>query len=165
MTLRIQRLPFFRDSARLFESIRDLPWPVFLDSAYPMTSQGRYDILAADPTVRLVTRGEKTEINTRNDSTVSSQDPLQLLYRYLAPKQQPPDTDLPFTGGAIGWFSYDLARRFEKPPVLADDTDGLAGDGYRIYDGRRSSIIALRTPGLWVDAAKLERTGIGWSMN
>ncbi|WP_177419051.1 aminodeoxychorismate synthase component I [endosymbiont of Lamellibrachia barhami] len=134
MTLRIQRLPYCKDSARLFESIRDLPWPVFLDSAYPMTSQGRYDILAADPTVRLVTRGEKTEILTRNDSTVSSQDPLQLLYRYLAPKQQPPDTDLPFTGGAIGWFSYDLARRFEKLPVLAEDTDGLPEMVIGIYD-------------------------------
>jgi anthranilate/para-aminobenzoate synthase component I len=34
-------------------------------------------------------------------------------------------SDLPFTGGAIGYFSYDLARRFERLPALAADDEKM----------------------------------------
>jgi len=55
--------------------------------------------------------------------------------------------DLPFPGGAIGYFSYDLARRFERLPALAADDDRNARDGgrnLRLGRHRRSS----RTPQL-----------------
>ena len=45
----LTELPYFSDSARLFEAVANKPWAVFLDSGYPATQQGRYDFISADP--------------------------------------------------------------------------------------------------------------------
>ena len=116
MTRRIQTLPYYRDSADLFERIRHEPWPIFLDSGRPMVAQGRFDILTSSPFMTLVTRGGKTEIRELGGHRVSHADPLELLREALAPAATEPPLDLPFTGGAIGFFSYDLARRWERIP-------------------------------------------------
>lgn len=42
-------------------------------------------------------------------------------------------TDLPFNGGAIGYFSYDLARRLEKLPVIAEDAEAIPEMAVGIY--------------------------------
>ena len=40
---------------------------------------------------------------------------------------------LPFNGGAIGYFSYDLARRLETLPVIAEDAEHIAEMAVGIY--------------------------------
>ncbi|MDP4651014.1 MAG: hypothetical protein NWS56_04585, partial [Haliea sp.] len=49
MNLHIEELPWRPDSALLFNALRDLPCPAWLDSAQPWANGGRYDILVADP--------------------------------------------------------------------------------------------------------------------
>jgi len=119
--LRVERLDYTRDSALLFEALRSLPWPVFLDSGQSRTNDARFDILAADPTVRLLTRGAHTEIRTRTGATYSSADPLALVEAHLG-DSAPATPDLPFAGGAIGYFAYDLGRLYEpiEPTAQAD---------------------------------------------
>jgi len=58
----LEELPYAPDSGALFEAIADLPWAVFLDSGQHHPGQSRYDILAAEPYARLLTRGNLTEI-------------------------------------------------------------------------------------------------------
>ena len=126
-------LPYFADSSALFSLIADQPWSVFLDSGFPHSNQGRYDILATDPVCTLVTQGETTRI-TRNHVTISSTaDPFDLVKAELLP---PVDgyEDLPFNGGAIGYFSYDLARRLENLPVIAQDAEQIADMAIGIYN-------------------------------
>lgn len=126
-------LPYFADSAALFSSIADRPWSVFLDSGYPCIQQGRYDIIAADPVCTLVTHGDVTEI-TRDGITVKSgADPFDLIKQALEPGFAPVD-DLPFNGGAIGYFSYDLARRLETLPIIAEDAEHIAEMAVGIYN-------------------------------
>lgn len=109
---------------------------MFLDSGYPATHQGRYDILAADPVATLVTRGAVTEIREGDAVVRSTDDPLELLQRILARMTPavPPVSSVPFTGGAIGYFSYDLGRRFERVPDIAVDVDLLPQMAVGIYD-------------------------------
>jgi para-aminobenzoate synthetase component 1 len=128
-----QSLPYFEDSARLFEAIADKPWAVMLDSGPGHSRRGRYDILAADPYLTLVTRGEHTEIRGREDSSLSVQDPFELL-RDVLQAQDESDADLPFFGGAIGYFGYDLARRIETLPALAENDEQLPEMALGIYD-------------------------------
>ena len=109
---RCLRLPYHPDSADLFETIRHLGWAVFLDSGRPWIGQGRYDILAASPYLRFITRGDTTEICDRANCRTSDADPLALLQRHLFPTESGVPGGLPFAGGAIGYFSYDLARRW-----------------------------------------------------
>ncbi len=131
MLLRTE-LPYRADSAALFETVADLPWAVFLDSGGHQLTQSRYDIIAAEPHTTLVTHGKLTEI--RSDAIeLSREDPLTLLRRHL--DIDPAGAcDLPFTGGALGYFSYDLGRRFERLPALAEDTEKMPEMAVGIYD-------------------------------
>ena len=135
MTPRLQPLPYHPDSAELFEVLRHEPWAVFLDSGRPMVDQGRYDILSSDPTLTLVTRGEETEIN-RFDGIrrVSGDDPLKLLREALAAGASDDMASVPFCGGAIGYFSYDLARRWERLPSINQDSGHPPEMAIGIYD-------------------------------
>ncbi|MDD1609031.1 MAG: aminodeoxychorismate synthase component I [Methylococcaceae bacterium] len=129
----ITALPYFADSAALFSHIAHKPWAVFLDSGYPHSQQGRYDILAADPVCTLVTHGDNTDITQQGKVTRSTADPFALVKQQLLPVNNSDTTDLPFNGGAIGYFSYDLARRLEKLPVLAEDEENIAEMAVGIY--------------------------------
>jgi para-aminobenzoate synthetase component 1 len=128
-----QPLPYFEDSAQLFAPLASRPWAVFLDSATHVDSRhGRFDIMAYGPVCTLQTFGASTAIRKDGVETVSQDDPFQLLKRELGSPLTAID-DLPFNGGAIGYFSYDLARRIEKLPVLAVDAEQIADMAVGIY--------------------------------
>jgi para-aminobenzoate synthetase component 1 len=80
-----------------------------------------------------VTHGELTEINRQGVVTQSSANPFDLVKAQLLPVDNGDTIDLPFNGGAIGYFSYDLARRLENLPVLAEDAEGIAEMAVGIY--------------------------------
>ena len=161
MSARVQPLPYCEDSAALYDGVRHLPWPVFLDSARPMTAQGRYDIIAAAPFLTLTTRGEITRIDRAGTLCQSRDDPFELLRRYLALSPTATLQDLPFAGGAIGYFGYDLARRIDSLPQQAMADDPLPELAIGIYDwalvvdhvARRSWLVGQgrdpATAGIW----------------
>jgi para-aminobenzoate synthetase component 1 len=128
----LTELPYQPDSARLFEAIADLPWAVFLDSGLHHPGQSRYDILSAQPYARLVTRGALTEIYG-DGIELSREDPFALVRRALQPDPAC-GGDLPFCGGAIGYFGYDLGRRLERLPSIAEDAEGLPEMAIGLYD-------------------------------
>ncbi len=134
----IAPLPYFSDSAELFSACVDQAWAVFLDSGFPHSNQGRYDIIAAEPVCTLVTHGEITEI-TRNGATLkSTENPFDLVKQQLrlslSFKLEAGFDDLPFNGGAIGYFAYDLARRLEALPTMAEDAEHIAEMAVGIYE-------------------------------
>ena len=124
-------LPYFTDSSTLFSAFAEQPWAIFLDSGFPNSQQGRYDIISSSPICTLVTHGHITKI-TRNDVTIeSSLDPFDLVKAELLPSTT--ENNLLFDGGAIGYFSYDLARRLEKLPIIASDAEQIADMAIGIY--------------------------------
>ena len=125
-------LSYFEDSSQLFAPIANKPWSVFLDSGFPHSNQGRYDIISTDPVTTLVTTGQRTKITNQGEITYSDKDPFLLVKQYLNNDFQP-IKDLPFNGGALGYFSYDLARRLEKIPAIAKDEENLAEMAVGIY--------------------------------
>ena len=74
-----QPLPYFEDSARLFAPLAGKPWAVFLDSGYPVSRQGCFDIMAADPVCTLVTHGNVTKIKRGVVVSESTDDPFELV--------------------------------------------------------------------------------------
>lgn len=126
-------IPYQSDSAKLFASIADWPWAVFLDSGQPKSQFGRYDIMTANPFIRIITNGEDTFIDDANGQSSSKNDPFELLKETLAPYQIK-QTKMPFEGGAIGYFAYDLARRVEHLPALAVDAENMPQMMVGVYD-------------------------------
>lgn len=130
---RIEKLPYFPDTSELFAAIAKMPWPVFLDSGFPYSEQGRFDILAADPVTTFVTQGEITQVNKRGVTSQSTDNPFDLVKNELLQHHQPRLPDLPFNGGAIGYFAYDLARRLEKLPEIAAAAEEIPEMAVGIY--------------------------------
>ena len=134
-------LSYHHDSSLLFERIAHKPWAMLLDSGQmldantgkPGSQYGRYDILVAEPFITLVTQGETTTVTQNNTSIISTQDPF-LLLKNLLKQYQTPKTALPFAGGALGYFAYDLARRLEKLPSNAIAAVELPEMMVGIYD-------------------------------
>lgn len=122
-------LPYLSDDSAYFSAIRDLPWAAWLDSG----GKGRYDILVAQPAITLVTQGEQTEIGRRGNVQRSKLDPFTLVRDQLG---EPilPMPGMPFAGGALGYWSYDLARRYCRLNNSAQDAEHQPEMAVGIYD-------------------------------
>ncbi|HFJ4330847.1 aminodeoxychorismate synthase component 1 [Serratia liquefaciens] len=120
----------------LFAPLAQHPWAMLLHSGFAEHSHNRFDILVAAPKVTLTTRGQITEICRGMEEQQSQEDPFQLLQQQLEQQNQHPaaNTDLPFQGGALGLFGYDLGRRVEKLPQMAQADITLPDMAVGIYD-------------------------------
>jgi len=131
---RIAELPHWHSVAERFRTLADLAWPVWLDSAAAV-GEGRFDILVADPTVTLRTRGMTTEVARRGGAaTRSEREPLTLVQEALGAVAGAGDSGLPFAGGAVGYLAYDLGRRFERVPTIAAADIDMPDLAVGIYD-------------------------------
>ena len=135
MTLAMRtQLPYIADSTRVFESVADLPWASFLDSGRHGKAASRFDFIVAEPYVSLITRGPLTEVHRQGEEVLRlTEDPFVLIRRYLDINPAF-GSDLPFSGGALGYFAYDLARRIEKLPSIASIVDPIPDMAIGIYD-------------------------------
>lgn len=133
MSLLKHELSYNPDSIRLFTRIAHKPWAIFLDSGQPKGQYGHYDVMVAEPFITLVTQDAHTEIQDASGMRIATDDPFQLLKSALAPYASP-ESELPFCGGAMGYFGYDLARQLEHLPVLAQDAEHIPQMMIGIYD-------------------------------
>ncbi len=123
------------DTSRLFNALAEYPWAAWLDSGTEQTVSGRYDIMVAEPVQTLVTRnGISTITATDGEQRHCSDDPFKLLREQLGPADATEMDGLPFAGGAVGFFSYDLARIFEKLPEQASDDLALPEMAIGVYE-------------------------------
>ncbi|MFM5378038.1 aminodeoxychorismate synthase component 1 [Aeromonas dhakensis] len=121
----------------LFARLHHLPWAMLLGSAGPQGADNRFDIITADPLATLQTDGALTHIEQGEQHESSEDDPLTLLARCqrdLLGEITTQATPLPFIGGALGLFGYDLGRRFERLPNLAARDVTIPDMAVGIYD-------------------------------
>lgn len=118
MALTFVDIPYQSNSTLLFDKIADEPWSIFIDSNQPACTQGRYDIMAANPDVCITTQDYITKIQTCSQSYTVLEGPFTVLSEQLS-ETSPYTSALPFVGGALGFFSYDLCRYLEKLPSVA----------------------------------------------
>ncbi|MDR9439289.1 MAG: aminodeoxychorismate synthase component I [Halomonas sp.] len=125
-------LPYCEDPLAYFAALRDRPGAVLLDSGRPMAPGGRYDILSCDPLALL-------EIDA--DGQVQGDPALAGLAPFAAQQAllerlpgDVPDSRLPFLGGLIGYWSYDLGQRLEPVTGQARQAVKLPASRVGLYD-------------------------------
>ena len=129
----ITPLPYHADPLERFARLRHREGAVLLDSGRPEGPGGRYDILASDPIAIL-------EVDTHGkvhcDRVPSlPEDPFAAQQALLESFDvELPDSDLPFLGGLIGYWSYDLGRRLETLPNRAQAAATLPWSRLGLYD-------------------------------
>ena len=151
MTKTSTPIPYRPDSEHYFSRLCELPYSVWLDSGKPSSTYGRYDIISAVPRQRLVTNDHYTELTTYEcritdgaiqlhfaNSSKTNSDPTKALQKALddfknkfgGPSYD--DKDLPFIGGAIGYFGYDLGKRYHG--LNTDDKTAFPQMQVGLYD-------------------------------
>lgn len=122
MLLQKIQLPYSLDAAlNYFHTLADQPWAMLLHSGNANHPHNRFDIVVADPITTLETRDKITLINRENEKINSELDPFELLKSEMQHLNInfAANTDLPFQGGALGIWGYDLGRRIEILPEQA----------------------------------------------
>jgi para-aminobenzoate synthetase component 1 len=118
----------------MFSHFADEDWSIFLDSCYPFIDLGRYDVIAARPYITLKTFADETEIVYANDKREhSSEDPFSIVKSLLGEDETKLST-VPFAGGALGYFAYDLGRGIEKIPEISEHDIAMPDMAIGIYD-------------------------------
>lgn len=137
MTLKTLSLPYTPDAlTALFSKVAHQPWATLLSSSAAQHPDNRYDIFSAAPLKTLTTRGADTIVSDGNRHSLAQDDPLRLVKEALdeLPVLEKPVEGLPFVGGALGLFGYDLGRRFETLPRQAMADLHTADMAVGIYD-------------------------------
>lgn len=137
LTPAVITLPRRQDAAEFyFSRLSHLPWAMILHSGYADHPHSRFDIVVAEPICTLTTFGKETVVSEGEKRTTTTDDPLQVLQQVLDRTNICPthNEDLPFQGGALGLFGYDLGRRFESLPEIAEQDLDLPDMAVGIYD-------------------------------
>lgn len=124
-------LPYQADPCFYFAKCRHLKYPVMLDSCAQHT-QGRYDIITANPHTIISTHGQITSLHNQDGEQQLTDDPLAIVQQQL--HNGSPQSELPFIAGAIGYCAYELGQRFERLPHTVIDDIKAPDMFFAIYD-------------------------------
>jgi anthranilate synthase component 1 len=124
-----------------------------LESVEKGEQLGRYSFIGVDPPMSLTLRGKQVTVGSANGAVLEQferEDPLGVLSDILHQRQPIETPDLPaFTGGAVGYWGYDVVRHFERLPDTASDDLGLPdavfllADNLVIFDHVKHRLIVL----------------------
>jgi len=177
MTISAKVLPLKSGTTaeQIFSPISNQPWAMWLDSGNSDHVDSRFDILVWQPIATLTTQGNYTDIGfpdinnsgkvSQENSFKSTDDPLLLLKQLQAKLFKTPQSThqfLPFLGGALGYFSYDLGRRFEQLPSVAKQDINLPEMAVGLYN--RAVIFDKNSATFYLVCADAERTQLEASL-
>lgn len=136
-----------------YERIATGPFSFLLESVKGSRATARYSFVGTEPFLVLRTKGQRGEIHRQGSHQILQESPLTILKNLLDEFSIPKSEGLPtFSGGAVGFFSYDIGRFFEKLPRLGlDDLDCpdllfMFTDTVIAFDHEQKTIQIIYTP-------------------
>ena len=114
--------------------------PFLLESIEGGEKLARYSFIGCDPFLTVDATGLEIEVQEGRRRQQFVDDPLDYISRLLAQYRPVRIPDLPrFTGGGVGYFSYDTIRLMEEIPDNNPNDIGLPDIRFSFYD----SIVAF----------------------
>ena len=100
-----------------FATLVDDPHPFWLDSSSQDATMGRWSFMGSCPFLVLKTFGTNIFVTEQGETTKTVGDPFVALRNSLNRfSLNRNNSSIPFLGGAVGFFSYDLGRMVEDIP-------------------------------------------------
>ncbi|HZD60330.1 MAG TPA: aminodeoxychorismate synthase component I [Anaerolineae bacterium] len=102
--------------------------PFLLESALADKRFGKYSIIGSNPAIIIRSKNGVTEVVKDGTRNYYSTNPFAIVDEEIKAFGFITDSDsatLPFTGGAVGYFGYDLNRQVETMPNIAEDDQGI----------------------------------------
>ncbi len=131
----VEELKDAAEAPRCFDALVARPFSFFLDSGMDPARLGRYSFLGSDPFLVLRSRGDSITLVRGGAEEVVRGNPFDavagLLATYTLDAGAAP---VPFCGGAVGYFSYDLGHFIERLPARAVDDLNLPECYLAFYD-------------------------------
>lgn len=120
----IEELPFQKTPLEIYELFKDRSYSFFLDSALYSPTLGRFSFVGIEPSLIFKSKGYNIELTARGKKTSLKGNPFNELKKLLKEFRIKPvnNSRLPFLGGAVGYFGYELKNFLETlPQNSADD--------------------------------------------
>ncbi len=119
----------------LFELIKDRPYSFFLDSGMDSQRLGRYSFLGSEPFLVMSSHSSEITLVRGREHEVQHGNPFDVIGKLLEIyKLDHYPASVPFVGGAVGYFSYDLCHFIERLPSTAIDDFKLPESYFAFYD-------------------------------
>ncbi|KUO62608.1 MAG: aminodeoxychorismate synthase [Gracilibacter sp. BRH_c7a] len=124
----------------LVQAFRKANKPFFLDSGNQYVELGQHSYLGAFPFLMVSAYQGYMKIDKGGDDNTQieysdDQNALSILDDFLSQYQVPLSTPFPFSGGAVGFFSYDLKNEIEDLPQTSKEELGIPLWTLAWYDG------------------------------
>ena len=119
----------------VFELLKDNRFSFFLDSGMDPHKLGRYSFMSSNPFLVMSSRGSEITITRGPEQSSLQGNPFDVLNHFLEVYRLESDSPpVPFIGGAVGYFSYDLCHFIERLPTTAIDDLQLPECYFGFYD-------------------------------
>ncbi len=108
--------------------IRDKAYSYLLESADSGTKWGRYSFIGYKPYLTIISRDKEVELREGDQKKTLSDvsNPLLVLRQISERFRQVTIRGLsPFQGGLVGYFNYDVVRKWERLPGISPDENGM----------------------------------------
>jgi len=127
--------------------------PFLLESGIVMPRLGRYTLMGCDPFLVMTTRGRRVRLRRGEEVEEFEGNPFHVLRGLLERYGMPQQDETLFTGGAVGYLSYDLGSFVERLPCTTLDDIGLPELYLAFHD---TALIVDHAEGrAWIVAAEL----------
>ena len=152
------KMELYADSVTTVMAVRRLKYAshhcFLLESAEPSRQWGRYSFLGYDPTMEITCHNGIVKISDRTSGMIMTQqtdDPNALLRQIMDANRAPQIEGMPtFSGGLVGYFSYDYLK-YKEPSLRLDakdeesfqDADLMLFDKIAAFDHYRQKIILI----------------------
>jgi para-aminobenzoate synthetase component 1 len=131
MKIEIKELSKNYNAFYTFKLFKDYKDSVILESLNEDKSLSKYSFIGLNPIWTFKSKGKLSYIN---DILVDSNNPFDALERQLNNYKIKYDFEVPFIGGAIGYFSYDVGRITEEFKDTANKEINIPDSIFKFYN-------------------------------
>lgn len=133
--MHIEKINTSLNSFQLYSIFKNDAYSFFLDSGMDYEKLGQYSFIGFNPIVIFKSKNDKIDITEGDVKTTYYGNPLEQLKKIYKKYEMNYKSELPFVGGFVGYFSYDLCHHIEKLPRKAKDDVNIPDCFLGLYDG------------------------------